>query len=278
MSRTIPDTWVENRPTHGLAPVRLDRLWEGREIALALAGRDFRVRYKQAALGVAWAAIQPLLGLVVFTFVFDRLADVPTDGVPYPLFAIVGIAAWNYHSAALHQVSQALVSNSSLITKVYFPRLLAPLAAALTPLVDLAVSLGIVAVMLVAYGHAPTWWALPLLPVAAAFLLLTTLGPSLTLAALNVQYRDVRQVVGPLLQVWLFASPVAYPATLVDGRYRWAYALNPMVGVLEVLRGILLGQSVDPVLVAMSALTCAALLAVGLVVFGRSERRFADVI
>jgi len=269
--------WVENRPRTGLLRLDLTELWAYRELAGFMALRDVKVRYKQAALGIGWAIFQPLAGVVVFTIVFQRLADVQSDGLPYPIFAFVGLLAWNYTSGALTKATQSLVSNAGLVTKVYFPRLLIPLAAVLPGLLDLAVSLPVLLVLYPVYGIRPGW-ALLTLPLWIAAAVLVALAVGLLLAALNVRYRDVNQAISLLVQLWLFLSPVAYPTSAVPEAWRPVYALNPMVGVIEGFRWCLLdGPAPGPESLVSAGVT-AALLGVGLVYFQRTERRFADVI
>jgi len=269
--------WVENRPRTGLLRLDLRELWAYRELAGFVALRDVKVRYKQAALGIGWAIFQPLAGVVVFTIVFRRLADVQSDGLPYPIFAFVGLLAWNYTSGAVTKATQSLVSNASLVTKVYFPRLLIPLAAVLPGLLDLAVSLPVVVVLYAVYGVAPGWAVLTL-PLWVAAAMLVALSVGLLLAALNVRYRDVNQAISLAVQLWLFLSPVAYPASTVPDDWRPLYALNPMVAVVEGVRWCLLGGPAPGAESLVAAGVTVALLAAGLVYFQRTERRFADVI
>jgi lipopolysaccharide transport system permease protein len=268
--------WVENRPSRGLRALDLRELWQYRELGGFLALRDLKVRYKQAAFGVAWALLQPVAGVLVFTVVFRRLANVPSDGIPYPLFAFVGLSVWSYHATSVTRATQSLVSNTPLVTKVYFPRLLVPLAAILPGLLDLALSLLLLGVLLAVYGITPTW-AILTLPLWMLALAATTFGVGLLLAALNVQYRDVNHAITLLVQLWLFISPVAYPSSLVEGGWRFIYALNPMAGVIDGFRWALLRGS-PPETAWISLGVTALLLAGGIVYFQRTERRFADVI
>ncbi len=271
--------WTENRAPSGWLP-RLDlaRLWKFRELAFVLALRDVKVRYKQTILGVVWVVLQPLIAAVIFTIVFGRLAKLPSEELPYAVFVYAGVVLWSYFSGALTSVSQSLVQNRDLVTKTYFPALVAPLALALPGLLDLLVSLLVLAVVIAVYGIVPSA-ALMLLPLWIFACVLVVLGAGLWLSALNVQYRDVRHTLSFLLQVWLFASPVVYAASLVDGGWRYVYALNPMVTVLNGFRWSLVdapppgaGESL------VSAAVIVVLLAGGLVYFLRAERRFADLI
>lgn len=272
------DAWIENRPSRGLRGPDLKELWLYRELGGFLALRDLKVRYKQAVFGAAWAVFQPLAGVLVFTLVFRRLAKVPSDGIPYPLFAFAGLALWSYHASSVTRATQSLVGNAPLVTKVYFPRLLMPLAAVLPGLVDLALSLLTLGVLLVIYGTAPGWEVLTL-PVWVGMLMATSFGTGLWLSALNVQYRDVNQAIALVVQLWLFLSPVAYPSSMVGGGLRTVYALNPMVGVLEGFRwAVLDGPRPAGSMLLASTAVMLVLLVSGLLYFQRTERRFADVI
>jgi ABC-type polysaccharide/polyol phosphate export permease len=269
--------WIENRRRPGLFRLDLRELWAYRELAGFMALRDVRVRYKQAVLGVGWAIFQPLAGVVVFTIVFRRLADVQSDGLPYPIFAFVGLLAWNYTSGGVIKATQSLVSNASLVTKVYFPRLLIPVAAVLPGLLDLAVSLPVLVVLWAVYDVWPGWAVLTL-PLWAAAAVTVALSVGLLLAALNVRYRDVNQAISLLVQLWLFLSPVAYPTSTVPEAWRPVYALNPMVGIIEGFRWSLLRGPAPGPWSLLSAAVTLVVLAVALIYFQRTERRFADVI
>lgn len=272
----VPE-WRVNGPGRTAGGGAFASIWRARELIGFFALRDVRVRYKQAALGVLWVLLQPVATVAIFTVVFGRLARIGSDGVPYPLFALAGMVVWSYFSAATARGSESLVSNTQLVTKVSFPRIAAPAAAMLPPLVDLAVSLALVVVLLAYYGVNPGWrlLAVPvwlLLVVAAAF------GTALWLSALNVRYRDVQHAIGPLMQIWLFASPVAYPASLLDGWHAVLYALNPMTGLLGVARWSVLGTPWPGWTAAVSLATLLLLLGTGSIYFTRAERSFADVI
>ncbi len=271
------EEWTENRPTHGRRALRFDELWSYRELVAFFALRDVKVRYKQAAFGAAWAVIQPLAGAALFTVVFDRLAKVPSEGIPYLVFAFAGFSLWSYFSTSVDNARRSLVENAALITKVYFPRLAAPVASVLPRLVDLGVALVLLAVMMVWIGVEPRLSVLsaPLFLVAA---MIVAFGCGTLFAALTVQYRDVDHVFGLLIQLWLFATPVAYPATLVKGSWRWLYYLNPMAGIVDGWRWSLLDASPPGWPAAASAATGVLVLVLGLGVFQRTERRFADVI
>jgi ABC-2 type transport system permease protein/lipopolysaccharide transport system permease protein len=268
--------WTENASTGGQL-VPWDELWRARGLILMFALRDLRVRYKQAALGVAWVVIQPVFTVVAFTAVFDRLVDVPSAGLPYPVFALAGLLAWTYLTACISRGSEVLVNTPALVEKVYFPRLIAPLASLLPPLVDLLVGLVLLAGLCLAYGVVPGPQLL-LLPVWLALLMLTALGIVCALAALNVRYRDVRQVVTPALQVLLLVSPVAYSYSTVDGTAGLLIALNPVVGALELGRWVLIGADWPgwPLLVSLGS--CLVVALGGVLYFQRAQRSFADVI
>ncbi|MEO5842924.1 MAG: ABC transporter permease [Acidimicrobiales bacterium] len=270
------DRWVENRTGHGRL-VPWAEIWNARELIGFFALRDLRVRYKQAILGVAWVVVQPAVTVAAFTLAFDRLAGVDSRGLPYPVFALTGLLAWTYLSESISRGSESLSSNTSLVTKVYFPRLIAPMAALLPPMVDLGVGLVLLAVLCVAYGVAPSA-ALLLLPVWFVLLVLTALGPVLLLAALNVRFRDVRHLITPMLQALLFLSPVAYSANGLTGVRRLLYALNPAFAVLELARFVLIGGPWPGPAVALSIVTATLFAVAGLVYFQRAQRSFADVI
>lgn len=271
------DRWIENKPTAGRRSLDLAELLRYRELVWFLAVRDLKVRYKQALLGSIWAVAQPLAGAAIFTVVFDRLAGISTEPVPYIVFSFAGFSLWTYFSAAVNQARGSLIANSALITKVYFPRLIAPLASIFPGLVDLTVALMVLAVMLVLTGVAPGV-ALVATPLALLVTMMIAFGTGTLLAALTVRYRDLQQVFGVLLQLWLFASPVAYPATLVEGTWRWIYHLNPMAGALDLWRWALLDAPLPVAQTGVSTGVAVVLAITSIQVFQRSERHFADVI
>lgn len=275
--RDEAERWVENRPTAGVRALDLSELWAYRELVGFLALRDLKARYKQAVFGLAWAVAQPIVGAVVFTVVFDRLANVPSEGIPYIVFALLGSTVWSYFSNSLNRATSSLVGNASLVTKVYFPRLAAPLAALLPGLVDLLVGFVLVAIAMVLTGVTPDA-ALLALPLCVIAVMVVALGAGLMLATLNVRYRDVTSVLGVAIQLWLFASPVAYPSSLVEGTWRWVYAANPMTGVLDAFRWSLLDGPAPGADLLVSAATGLALVVAGVRYFQSAERRFADII
>lgn len=266
------------RPRSAWAPLDLAELWAHRELLVFLAWRDLKVRYKQTALGVLWAVVQPVATMLVFTLVFGRIAQVPVGDVPYPLFAFAGLLPWQLFSSALTDAGNSLVANRDLLTKVYLPRLLIPFAAVLASLVDLGVAfvllLGLMAFE--RYSPGPT---IVLLPAFIALALLTALAVGVWLAALNVRYRDIRYTIPFITQFLLFATPVAYPLSAVPEPWRSVLALNPLAAVVEGFRWALLGTT--PVLPATLGISVAALIVLfvsGLYYFRRAEREFADVI
>jgi len=276
--RATTGGWVENRAPSGWLPsLDLAELWRFRELAVVLAGRDLRVRYKQTVLGVAWAVVQPLVAAAIFSVVFGRLVQVPSEGIPYPVFVYSALVVWTYFATGLESVSQSLVRDRDLVMRTYFPRILAPGAGVIPGLVDLAVSLAVLAVFMAAYGVAPGP-ELVLLPLWVLAAIAVLLGAGLWLSALNVRYRDVRHTLTFLIQVWLFASPVVYPSSLVDGAWRYVYALNPMATVIEGFRWSTVGGPAPGPYALVSLGVTAVLLVSGIVYFLRAERRFADVI
>jgi lipopolysaccharide transport system permease protein len=265
-------------PVRGWIPVELRELWEYRELIFFLAGRDIKVRYRQTALGVAWAVLQPFSTMVVFSLFFGRLGAIPSDGLPYPLFSFAGLVPWSFFAYGLTETSNSVVGSQQLITKVYFPRLVIPLATILAGVVDFAIALVILLVMMLSYGVAPTIrvvWIVPMM----LLVVVSALGVGLWLSALNVKYRDVRYALPFLSQLWLFATPIAYPSSLLNPRWRPVYALNPMVGVIEGFRWALLGTRTTPgPMLLVSALAALALLIGGAIYFRRMEATFADII
>ena len=266
------------RPSRGWAALDLADLWQYRELIYFLTWRDIKVRYKQTVLGGAWAILQPFLTMVVFSVFFGRLAGIPSDGLPYPIFAYCALLPWQLFAHALTESSNSLVANERLITKVYFPRLVVPISAVLAGLLDFLVAFVVLIGMMMYYHIRPTAavWTVPL------FLLLAVgaaLGVGLWLSALNVQYRDVRYTIPFLTQFWLFLTPVAYPSTLVPVSWRALYGLNPMAGVVEGFRWALLGKAEGPgALLAVSVAITIVILVGGLYYFRRMERTFADVV
>jgi lipopolysaccharide transport system permease protein len=253
-------------------------VWEYRELLYALVGREIKLRYKQTAIGVSWVLIQPLITMVIFAVVFGRLAQMPSDGVWYPVFALSGLLPWTYFAEAITRSGGVLVSNANLVTKIYFPRILLPFSMIVAPLVDHALSLLLLFGLLM-YAGIPLTWRVISLPVFIFVAMLTALAVSLFVSATNVKYRDVAYAVPFVIQVWMFASPIVYPVSLVPEQWKFLYSLNPMVGVIEGYRWALLGQAApDPLVMVASSMVFFVLLIAGLVYFRRLERRFADII
>jgi len=266
-------------PSRGWVPVRLRELYEYREVLYFLVWRDIKVRYRQTLIGAGWAVIQPLMTMVVFAVFFGRLAKMPSDGIPYPLFAFAALVPWTFFSNGLTQGAMSLVASGHLITKVYFPRLLVPAARVLGGMLDLLLAFSVLLAMMAWYGVFPRPAAVLWLPALVLLALITAVGISLWLSALNVRYRDIQHVVPFLVQIWLFATPIAYPSSLLAERWRPLYALNPMVGVVEGFRWALLGSGPAPgPLLISSTLAALVMLVTGTFFFRRIERTFADVI
>jgi lipopolysaccharide transport system permease protein len=269
---------VHIKPSSGLAALNLGDLWRYRELVLFMIWRDVKVRYKQTLLGAAWAVIQPVLTMLVFTFVFGTVAKVPTEGMPYPIFSYTALLPWGLFTAALNTASRSLTANQNMVTKIYFPRLVLPLASVLGGLVDFAIAFVILIGMMLYYHVSPTGavWTLPLFLVLT---LVTALGVALWLSAINVQYRDVNYVLPFLTQFWLFLTPVAYSAQVISAKWQTVYSLNPMAGVVNGFRWALLGTNTGPDLnMAVSAAISIAFLVSGLFYFRSMERTFADTI
>lgn len=269
---------VHIRPSRGLVSLELRDLWRYRELLYFLVWRDVKVRYKQTALGAGWAILQPLATMVVFSLFFGRLAGVPSDGVPYPVFSFAALVPWTFFAQGLTQSANSLVANQDLITKVYFPRLAIPIATVLAGVVDFAIAFLVLLGIMFFYGIVPSarvLWLAPLLLLAFA----TALGVGLWLSALNVRYRDVRYVVPFLAQLWLFATPIAYPSSLLAQPWRTVYGINPMAGVVEGFRWALLGTDTAPgPILAASAAAAFVLLVSGALYFRRMEKTFADLV
>jgi lipopolysaccharide transport system permease protein len=268
--------WTEIEPTRRwLQRLNLAELWAYRALGLQLALRDLKLRYKQTAIGVGWAVLQPLTGVLLFSIFFGRLGKLPSDGIAYPVFVYAGLAIWWYVSESVLAAADSLIEDHKLVTTVYFPRLLAPFAALLPGLVDLGISLVILGVFIAAYQVDPTLQALTL-PLWCIGAVVVALGAGLWLSALNVLYRDVRYAFGFLVQIWLFASPVVFASSLVTGDWRYLYAVNPMVGVIDGMRWALLGASALGPEHLVSLASASVLLVTGAMYFRRMEREFAD--
>ena len=269
---------IRIEPSRGWVSLQLKELWAYRELLYFLIWRDVKVRYKQTALGVGWAVIQPVTTMIVFSVFFGRLGKIPSDGIPYPIFAYAALVPWTFFAQGMGQASNSLVGSANLIKKVYFPRLSVPIASVTSGIIDFAIAFVVLLGMMLYYGILPTLnviW----LPCLLVLTVVTSLGVSLWLSALNVQFRDVRHVLPFLIQLWFFATPVAYPSSLLSEPWRTLYSLNPMVGVVEGFRWALLGTETAPgPMLIVSSLTALALLVGGAFYFRRLEKTFADVI
>ena len=275
-TQTIPLVRIE--PSRGWASLRIADLWEYRELLYFLVWRTIKVRYKQTLLGAGWAILQPFFTMVVFTIFFGRLAKMPSDGIPYPIFSYVALVPWTFFANGLTQATTSVVGGGGLIRKVYFPRLIMPLAAVLAGIVDFFFAFVVLLGMMLYFGIVPSWRILTL-PVLVVLVVMTALSVALWLSALNVQFRDIRYMAPFLVQVWLFATPIAYPSSLLSEPWRTVYGLNPMVGVVEGFRWALLGTGHAPgPMMLVSTLACLTLLIGGAYYFRRVERTFADVI
>jgi lipopolysaccharide transport system permease protein len=266
------------QPRRGLFDLDLKALWQYRELLYFLVWRDVKIRYKQTAIGASWAILQPLLSMIVFTVVFGKLAKLDSDGLPYPIFAYAGLLPWQYFAQAISNSGQSLVQSANLISKLYFPRLVVPIAATVSPLVDFVVSFVVLLGLMVWFDIPPTW-RIVVLPLFILLALSTALAVSLFLSALYVQYRDMRYTIPFLVQFWMYASPVVYSVNLLPEQWRLLYGLNPMVGVIEGFRWSLLGKAHPNFWVmGVSAVVVLLILGAGMIYFRRRERTFADVI
>ena len=279
MSNILEDApTVRIEPSRGWVSLRLPELWEYRELLYFLTWRDVKVRYKQTALGASWAIIQPVLTMVVFSLFFGKLAGLPSDGVPYPIFTYAALVPWTFFANGLNLSSNSLVQNSNLVTKVYFPRLAMPIASVLSVTVDFALAFLVLVAMMIYFGIALSW-AILWLPLFFMLAFVISLGVALWLSALNVTYRDVRYTLPFLVQLWLFLTPVAYPSSLLEEPWRTLLGINPMAGVVESFRWALLGTDTAPgSMIAVSALVALGILTTGAFYFRRMERSFADVV
>jgi len=271
-------TTLRIAPSKGWVSLRLHELWEYRELLYFLVWRDIKVRYKQTALGASWAIIQPVFTMLVFSLFFGHLGKIPSDGIPYPIFSFAALVPWTFFANGLGQSSNSLVGNANLITKIYFPRLIVPLASVFSGIVDFLLAFVVLLGMMLYYGLVPTLNVL-WLPLFVLLALVTSLGVGLWFSALNVEYRDVRYVVPFITQFWLFATPIAYPSSLLPEPWRTIYGLNPMVGVVEGFRWALLGTNTAPgPIIAVSSAAALVILLTGAFYFRRMERTFADIV
>jgi lipopolysaccharide transport system permease protein len=273
-SMAVPITRIE--PPRGWFDFRLKELWDYRELLYFFVWRDVKIRYKQTAIGVLWVVLQPLLTMLVFTLFFGKLAKLPSQGLPYPVFYFAAVVPWMYFSTALLTATNVVVEHQRVITKVFFPRLILPVSSVLSGLVDFSIGFIVLIIFTLSYGIRPGPTAL-LLPLFLLLAILTALGVGLWLSALNALYRDVRYLMAFLVQFWMLASPVAYPSSMVPAKYRWLYGLNPMAGVIDGFRWALTGHGQAPsaVLSASSVVVCLILFG-GLLFFNRMEVSIAD--
>lgn len=271
-----PTVVIEHR--RSLFSLDLQAIWRYRELLYFLVWRDVKVRYKQTVIGGAWAILQPLMTMVIFTVIFGKFAKIPSDGLPYPIFAYTALLPWTYFSQAMNRSGGCLVQNGNLLSKIFFPRLLLPLASVVAPLVDFLLAFVILLGMMVWFGIAPTWGVLAL-PLFLLLALMTTLAITFWIAPINVKYRDVRHIIPFLIQFWMYASPVVYPVSIVPEKWRLLYSLNPMTGVIEGFRWAMLGTAnPDFGMMTVSALVVVTLFIGGIVFFKHRETTLADIL
>lgn len=266
------------RPSRGWAPLDLSSMWEYRELFYFLIWRDIKVRYRQTVLGAAWAVIQPFFTMVVFSIFFGKFAGIPSDGIPYPIFSFAALVPWTFFANGLSQSANSLVGSANLIQKVYFPRMIIPIAGVLGGIVDFVLSFLVLMGMMLFYGIVPTYniiW----LPLLLLLSLGIALGVGLWMSALNAEYRDVRYILSFIIQFWMLATPIAYPSSLIPEPWRTFYGINPMVGVVEGFRWALLGTDTAPgPMIILSSATTLCILTAGAFYFRRMEKNFADVV
>jgi lipopolysaccharide transport system permease protein len=272
-----PPPHLHISPPKKWIPINLSELWNYRELLYSFTWRDVKIRYKQTALGFLWAIIQPLFMMLIFTVFFGRLAKIPSDGLPYPLFVLAALLPWTLFAEGITRSTSSMITNASIMTKVYFPRLIMPLSGILSPLVDFAVSFSILVIVMAYFGFIPTMNVI-FLPLFILLGLATSLAIGLWLSALNVQYRDFQYTIPFMIQLWLFASPVVYPASLVPESVRFLYGLNPMAGVIEGFRWALLGTEMPGAMILVSVSVVVVLLVSGAFYFRKMEQYYADVV
>jgi len=266
------------RPKKVFSVEDLKEIWRYKELLYFFTWRDFKVRYKQTTIGVLWAIFQPFMTMVVFSVFFGKFLKIPSDGVPYPIFVYTGLLFWQFFSSALSETSNVLIANQSIITKVYFPRLILPLSSVSTKFVDFGIAAVILGGMMAYYGYAPQLASIIVIPLLLAITFMAAVGGGLFLAAINVKYRDVRFVLPFFIQLLLFVTPVIYPASIA-GAYSWLLAFNPMMGVIQNARAVLLGTApINWILISISFTACSVLLVIGTIYFKKVERYFADII
>jgi len=266
------------KPKNKWFDLNLKELWLYRELAFIFAWRDIKVRYKQTAIGIIWAVLQPILTVAIFSFFFGKLANLPSDGIPYPVFAFVGIVFWNYFSISLTGSSNTINENENIIKKVYFPRLLLPISSAITPLIDLFISLAVLVMLMLYYGFIPTLSGVVFIPFLLIISFLASSGLGLFMASINLKYRDVRYALPFFIQILMYLTPVIYPTSILGEKYQWILALNPMTGIIETARSVFFG--VNPInfnLLFISIGISIVLFLFGIFRFKKTERFFADL-
>ncbi len=270
-----PVVVIESR--RGSLAINLRDLWQYRDLLYILTLRDIKVRYKQTVLGILWAIIQPLFMMIIFTLFFGRLAGIPSDGIPYPLFAYAGLLPWTFFSNALNNSGNSLVGNSSLITKVYFPRMIIPIAAVGSSLIDFVISFGLLILLMLYYniGFSP---GVLMLPILILLTVLLTIGIGMWMSALNVKYRDIRYALPFVIQLWMFATPIIYPSSLIPDKWRWLFRINPLTGLIEGYRSAIFGKPFDLTGLAISIFFIFVVLIYSAYTFRQMERRFADIV
>ena len=267
------------KPQKNLFNVGLRELWEYRELLYFFVWRDLKVRYKQTAVGVMWAIFKPLFAMLIFSFFFGRFAKMPSDGIPYPIFVYTGLLLWMYFSFGLSQASNSMIANAKIIQKIYFPRLIIPLASSFVGLVDFFIASFILAALMIYYRYIPDFMGILCIPLLILITFLSSVGLGCFLAAVNVKYRDVRYVLPFFIQMMMFLTPVIYPVSIVGGKYRWILLLNPMSGVIETARAAVLGvRAVDWYLLSWSMIVSLLFFIFGIMYFRKTERFFADII
>lgn len=277
MTTSIEEPLFLIKPSSKWLGLNLREVWAYRELLFFLTWRDVKVRYKQTLLGASWAVLQPLLAMLLFTLFFGKLARMPSDGIPYPIFAYAGLLPWTYFSTVLTSSGNSLVGSSNLITKVYFPRMIIPAAAVLAGLVDFAVAF-VLLIGLMAYYQIPLTSHVVMFPPLVVITVLLALGVGMWMSALNVKYRDIRYALPFLIQLWMFATPIIYPASLVPVRWRWLIDLNPMTGIIEGYRSAIFGRAFDWPALTLSAVITGVMLMYSAYAFRRMEKRFADIV
>ncbi|MBU1349634.1 MAG: ABC transporter permease [Patescibacteria group bacterium] len=269
-------TLIKPKKTFSLADLK--EVWQYKELLYFFSWRDFKVRYKQTAIGVVWAIFQPFITMVVFSIFFGQLAKMPSDGIPYPIFVYVGLLFWQFFSGALSEASGSLIASQAIITKVYFPRLILPISATITKFIDFAVAAVILVGLMAYYNYLPNLTGLLILPLLLLITFIASIGGGFFLAALNVRYRDVRYVLPFFIQIFLFLTPVIYPASIA-GEYSWLLAMNPMTGVIKAARAAILGNApINWELLLISGVACFVMLIIGIIYFKKTEKHFADVV